>query len=104
MPSNYAVVSCNLRGDSYLLILVSSSFFRFPKDPALRAAWIHKCARQDKFDPTMTRVCSQHFMSSDYDQSYLMKQSLMPNSDDKLKPRLKPDADPTLNLPTSHVR
>ena len=74
MPSNCAVASCDFRGGqcSDENSSLSLSFFAFPKDSERKAAWINKCARNDKFDPAMTRICSRHFTDSDYDPSYLV--------------------------------
>ena len=100
MPSNCAVATCNFRGGQYSDDGSKLSFFCFPKDPERRATWVHKCARDDKFDASMTRVCSRHFAESDYEQSYLVKRTLVPN----VTPVLKRSAVPSLNLPTSHTK
>ncbi|KAF0309274.1 Transposable element P transposase [Amphibalanus amphitrite] len=72
----------------------TKSFFRFPKDPATCATWVHRCSRQDPINVLQARICSDHFLDSDYDPSYLVKASLMPG----VSPCLKTDAVPTQNL------
>ena len=70
-------------------------FFGFPKDPALRAIWLEKCARKDKVNPDNVGICSAHFLPEDYDPSYLVKKSVMP----KAQARLRKGAVPSLHLP-----
>lgn len=71
------------------------SFFRFPqRDANLRATWLHRCSRQDSFPWETARMCSEHFLESDYDPSYLVKSSLMPG----VHPWLKADAVPSQKL------
>lgn len=101
MPANCAVATCGSwarkekkRADLGL------SFFRFPKDPVIQAAWVHRCARQDFIYTKTASVCSLHFTVEDYDPSYLVKRNLMPN----VKPRLKPDAIPSQNIPSHPTR
>ena len=52
-------------------------FFRIPKDATARAAWVHRCARLDTFNPDTAAVCSRHFLDEDYDPAYYVKKSLM---------------------------
>lgn len=101
MPSNCAVATCKswAKGVKKRKDL-GVSFFRFPKDPAVRAAWVHKCARQDVWNPDTASICSLHFTSEDYDPSYLVKRSLMPNA----KPSLKPGVVPSQNIPSHPTR
>ena len=42
------------------------TFFNFPKDPEIRAEWVRRCKRDDKFHPKYKRVCSKHFVEEDY--------------------------------------
>ena len=70
-------------------------FFRFPKDPALRAIWLEKCARKERFNAENAAICSAHFLPEDYDPSYLVKKSVMPNA----LARLRKGAVPSLHLP-----
>lgn len=97
MPANCAVATCAswVKGQKKRADL-SISFFRFPKDPSLRAAWVHLCARKDSFNPDSSAICSLHFTNDDYDPSYLVKKSLMCD----VKPWLKPDAIPSHNIPS----
>ena len=101
MPSNCAVATCGswAKGTKKREDL-GLYFFRFPKDPATRTAWVHRCARKDVLNPDTAAVCSLHFTSDDYDPSYLVKRSLMPN----VKPLLKPKAVPSQNIPSHPAR
>ena len=98
MPSNCAVSTCHSwekgRRESGL------AFFRFPKDKALRTAWLHRCGRKDEFNLDSTAVCSKHFLPTDYDPSYLVKRTLLPDT----RPRLRSGAVPSQNLLTSISR
>lgn len=40
-------------------------FHTFLEDPHIRKEWIMKCHRKNKFTPT--RICSAHFLPSDYE-------------------------------------
>ena len=60
-----AVANCNhsKRGrlDGSLL------FHRFPHEQHRRREWVQRCCRLDKFNPDSCRICSAHFLPSDYD-------------------------------------
>ncbi|XP_037088281.1 uncharacterized protein LOC119108843 [Pollicipes pollicipes] len=71
--------------------------FRFPKDPAVRSKWIENCRPTAPFEADLYGICSSHFSQADYDPSYLVKRTLMPD----VKPRLKEGAIPSLYLPSS---
>ena len=68
-------------------------YHTFPKVEAIREVWISKCKRLDEFNPSTSRVCSNHFLPSDYKRD-------LPNELLGLPPRkvLKPDAIPSQNL------
>ena len=53
----YCVVyGCKLRGGH-----------KFPKDPALRKAWLARIRRESTFKPSEhSRVCRDHFVVEDY--------------------------------------
>ena len=71
------------------------SYFRFPSsNPSLRAAWIRSCFRQDAFNVATARICSEHFLESDYDPAFFTRASIMPN----VKPWLKEGAIPSQKL------
>lgn len=70
-------------------------FFRFLKDNTLRKIWIKQCYRRDIFNVETSRVCSEHFEESDFDN--LMEFKLMGSR----RLILKKDAVPKLNLKAS---
>lgn len=49
------------------------SFHRFPRDSKTRKAWIVRCKRGDKLNPTTARICSEHFKPEDYEKDLLNK-------------------------------
>ncbi len=61
---------------------------RFPRNPSLRKQWILKCFRKDQFNPKNARICSQHFLPTDY--------FLVGNST-----KLKSNAIPSINISNS---
>ena len=63
-------------------------FHRFPKNKTLRNQWISKCFRKDRFNPSNARICSQHFLDSDYIQN-------------SKRAKLSSSAIPSVNLPAS---
>jgi hypothetical protein len=67
-------------------------FFRFPRDVALRKIWIKQCYRNKKFNVETSRVCSEHFEESDFQN--LMEIKLMHGK----KLVLSKDAVPKINL------
>lgn len=74
------------------------SLFRFPASkPSVLAVWKQRCGRKGKFNVKNARICSEHFLDSDYDPSFRVKASLMPN----VKPWLKEDAIPSQKLSSS---
>ena len=99
MPGNCSVATCtsSTGGRSKKN---GVSMFRFPKDKAIQAIWVHKCARQDFFSIQTGAICSEHFTEADYDPSYLVKRALVSGA----RPSLKPDAIPSKNLPSSLSR
>jgi hypothetical protein len=71
MPTSCAVGLCNnvSKKDGNV------HFFRFPRDVALRKIWIKQCYRNKKFNVETSRVCSEHFEESDFQN--LMEIKLM---------------------------
>lgn len=43
------------------------TFHTFPKGDA-RKEWVVKCRRADKFNPSTSFVCSEHFKEEDYER------------------------------------
>jgi THAP domain len=68
-----AIYGCN---NSRLASKVSGQdliFHVFPKPKDLvsntmRREWISRCKRQDRFNPDTSRICSAHFVESDYER------------------------------------
>lgn len=42
-------------------------FFTFPKDPKILKEWARKCCRKDNWTPKNKRICSKHFILTDYE-------------------------------------
>ncbi|XP_022160850.1 THAP domain-containing protein 4-like [Myzus persicae] len=76
------------------------SFHRFPKDLFYQKQWIHKCKRADKWNPSSSFICSDHFKNDDYVRNL---QAELLGYTPKGR-RLKPDAIPTLNLPCHFIQ
>ena len=76
------------------------SFFRFPKsaDKAVLEAWL-RCCPGKNINLDQARVCSEHFLESDYDPAYITRRSLMPGV--IVKPWLRKGAVPTQKLRAS---
>lgn len=70
-------------------------FHKFPQNDDLRAIWVAKCCRQDKFNIKNARICSIHFTPNHYERD--LKSELL-NYEPRIK-ILKKDAVPTENLP-----
>lgn len=66
----------------------------FPKDPDLRKDWISKCERKNSFNVELARVCSKHFLNTDYERD--LKAELLQLPPKKI---LKKTAIPSQNLP-----
>lgn len=87
MPTGCAVGLCKSIANKD----TNCHFFCFPKDKSLRKLWITRCFRKNKFNSETSRVCSNHFQDSDYEN--LMEFNLMGT-----RLRLKKDAVPSKNL------
>nr|XP_015840121.1 PREDICTED: THAP domain-containing protein 1-like [Tribolium castaneum] len=70
-------------------------FHQFPKNDEVRAIWIQKCRRKDKFNPKTSHICSEHFMPDDYKRDLKGELLNFPT-----KPILKPTAVPSFNIPS----
>lgn len=52
------------------------AYHRFPKNEELLLIWIERCGRNGDWNPYSSRVCSDHFTESDYEndiQSEIMQ-------------------------------
>ena len=81
----------NLKNEKY-------SFYRFPRDSNMCIKWINACGRKDKINTNVARICSKHFLESDYRRN--LKYELMNYSPPSAR-SLKDDAVPTQALPFS---
>jgi hypothetical protein len=72
------------------------SLFLFPKDAGLRKKWTDQVRRtRDKWMPTDHSVlCNKHFENSCFEQSTKISEAMGMRK--SMKPRLKPDAVPTI--------
>lgn len=87
-----AVVGCLSNNNKKSKTVSSYRFFTFPKNKQICSSWIHNCYQQHKFNVQTARICSKHFLESDY----CMKEKLLKLPLNKWK--LKPDAIPSLHL------
>ncbi|VVC27336.1 Zinc finger, C2CH-type,Transposase protein, partial [Cinara cedri] len=76
------------------------SFHRFPKNLAYRKQWMYKCKRADKWNPSSSFICSDHFNTDDFIRNL---QAELLGYTPKGR-RLKFDAIPTLNLPGHFIK
>ncbi|XP_067014902.2 uncharacterized protein [Anabrus simplex] len=93
-----AVYGCR----NFELVKLSKSFFRFPRDKTVCDQWVLKCGRSDldevykkegpEYVNSTYRICSDHFISTDFRNPKLYSQGLKPNTV------------PTQNLPSSSVQ
>ena len=69
------------------------SFFRFPNDEKVKAEWVQKIKRKGWKPTAHSRLCSEHFHASCFDDRYVLASSMgiTPGV-----PRLKPNAIPTI--------
>lgn len=72
-----------------------ASFFRLPKDHAVRDIWIAYCSKEEGFNLKQTYICSKHFLEGDSDENNEVKRSLVPGT----RPLLKKGAVPNQHLP-----
>lgn len=67
-------------------------FFKFPKDKTLSAKWKKSCCNNNIFNLKTAKICSAHFLDSDYRlQDTLLQTSIE-------KKRLNPGAVPSCNI------
>ncbi|XP_049768982.1 peroxynitrite isomerase THAP4-like isoform X6 [Schistocerca cancellata] len=71
-------------------------FHIFPKKSETKQKWINACKRADSFSVENARVCSIHFTDLDYERDLKSELLNIPS-----KRKLKTDAVPTLNIPSS---
>ncbi|KAF6199306.1 hypothetical protein GE061_007332 [Apolygus lucorum] len=99
-PLNYTMTRCAMatcdntykkaKKEGHLLSLHS-----FPRDCKLRDKWIAACRRDDEWNPLSSHVCSDHFTPDDFEAD----QRLQIWTGVKWKPKLKPGAIPSVQLP-----
>ncbi|XP_025834114.1 trichohyalin isoform X9 [Agrilus planipennis] len=75
-------------------------FFSFPSDKKISDIWKNLCHRSDNFNVKTSRICSKHFVQSDYNLKHLLV--LFNDKSNKFR-RLKPDSIPSQFLTTSVV-
>ncbi|CAN7937662.1 unnamed protein product, partial [Ixodes hexagonus] len=93
MPTVCVVRQCSSRHDKASDI----RFHKLPDDPQRRAAWLRAIDRDgpDDIGRSQGYVCSDHFLTGDYDMNIEVRRSL---GLDTKRARLKPDAVPTQHL------
>lgn len=92
MPCCCSISSCKNNSRKTLDVV----YHCFPKDPAMAKKWRLACKRGDSWSiPKSGRICSDHFLPSDYVRDLVAELlNYVP-----VKKYLKEDAVPTLNLP-----
>ena len=85
-----AVATCNTRSGRDKNV----GLFHFPKNPAVRRAWIFKCQRKNYKPSKYARICEKHFVESDFVTSRSFAASIGYNRQFPL--RLKPEAIPSV--------
>ena len=98
------VYGCN--SDSHLKTNENVNFFHFPsgKTPeqkSHRAAWVEFCKRKAFKPSPCTRICSLHFAEEAYEPSHSPQFLASIGYTEKTSLRLKPNALPTLDKPTT---
>ena len=84
------VFSCNnISSDSITL-------HSFPRDESMRKVWINKCMRADVFNVDKARICSAHFLPSDYDRDF---QGELMDQKPRKRRFLRKNAVPSVRLP-----
>ena len=79
---------CNTKGKHVI-------FHRFPqKNEGLSKEWIWQCKRKDNLNPKNARICSYHFVLSDYLENLWNRYLGLPK-----KRHLKESSVPSINLP-----
>lgn len=68
-------------------------YFNFPKSAELRRQWVQRCRREGKWNPDSCRVCSEHFIASDFERDLKNELLGLP-----LVLKLRKDAVPSVNL------
>lgn len=98
-----AVVGCQ-NGRKSERIPFSGNFHQFPIDVELRKKWMYLCGRSRKKEINLlyARICSLHFIDTDYDQNREKYESLIRHGVSVVQ-RLNPDAYPTKKLP-AHIK
>lgn len=87
-----AVMGCTSNNNKRSKNILDLRFFRFPRDKQVCEQWILKCYQKFKFNVKTSRLCSRHFVESDY----CLKEKLLKLPQNKWK--LKSDAIPSLHL------
>lgn len=64
------------------------SYHSFPSNPSLQKVWVRACSRKDKFNPSTSFICSEHFTTQDFLSSEMFF-NLLPEM--KLKRKLIPN-------------
>ena len=55
-------------------------FCSFPKDEELRKKWLHAVNRPNFKPSASAKICSNHFLSDDFDKNIITRKKLLPNS------------------------
>ncbi|KAL1488835.1 hypothetical protein ABEB36_014630 [Hypothenemus hampei] len=91
---NCAVLGCNSNNNRKCKNTCKYRFFAFPlRKKTLVKAWIAKCGQNVKINVNTARICSKHFLDSDYQ----LKEKLLGYPKEKWKLNL--DSIPSVHLP-----
>ncbi|XP_039300398.1 uncharacterized protein LOC120355776 [Nilaparvata lugens] len=88
-----AIAGCSNHSDKAKLLNIS--FHKFPKQDDLYKQWVHSCRRKDDFNGKTAVICSQHFVSDDFERDLKSELLKLPK-----KNILKKAAIPTVKIPS----
>ncbi|XP_067013892.2 uncharacterized protein [Anabrus simplex] len=105
-PCSVIIMSGNVKSRVYCAVAQCRNYgfkstgvmyHRFPRNDELKCLWISRCKRTNKFNTDNSRICSVHFLPTDYLRD--LKNELLGLPTKKI---LRPDAVPSQFIPNWH--